>query len=153
MCIFISVLKMTLCCEFLLFCGSCAVCELATIAARTRGFTQFVGAWTNKPLQKWPRQTICRTNRDPQEAETTEFLGSCWNCKEIAPAGDILPPLLDKWRQFWKMIDTQIFCWTTGKANQFIVHCCTLSLCYLVAETDDQHRNTNIKNKDHLVGD
>ena len=34
-----------------------------------------------------------------------------------------------------------------------LVHCCTLSLCYLGAETDDQHRNTNIKNKDHLVGD
>ena len=35
-----------------------------------------------------------------------------------------------------------------------IVHCYTLSLCYLDAETQTQrHRNTNIKNKDILVGD
>ena len=25
-----------------------------------------------------------------------------------------------------------------------LVHCCTLSLCYLGAETDDDHRNPNI---------
>ena len=35
-----------------------------------------------------------------------------------------------------------------GRGN--IVHCCTLSLWYLGA--DDQHRNPNINNKDHLVG-
>ena len=34
-----------------------------------------------------------------------------------------------------------------------LVHCCTLSLCYLGAETDDHQRNPNIKNKDHIVGD
>ena len=27
--------------------------------------------------------------------------------------------------------------------NDNVVHCCTLSLCYLGAETDDQHRNPN----------
>ena len=32
-----------------------------------------------------------------------------------------------------------------------IVHCCTLSLYYLGAETDDQHRNPNIKNRNHPV--
>ena len=32
-----------------------------------------------------------------------------------------------------------------------LAHCCTLFLCYLVAETDDQHRNPNIKNRDNLV--
>ena len=33
-----------------------------------------------------------------------------------------------------------------------VVHCCTLSLWYLGAETDDQHRNPNINNNDYLVG-
>ena len=43
-----------------------------------------------------------------------------------------------------------------GGVGEWVVHCCTLSLCYLGAETDDHHRNPNIKNKDHLdhyVGD
>ena len=38
------------------------------------------------------------------------------------------------------------------KASKGLVHCCTLSLWYLGAETDDQHRNPNMNNKDHLVG-
>ena len=33
-----------------------------------------------------------------------------------------------------------------------VVHCCTLFLCYLDAEIDDQYRNPNINNRDHLVG-
>ena len=33
-----------------------------------------------------------------------------------------------------------------------LVHCCTLSLCYLGTETDDHHRNPNINDRDHLVG-
>ena len=39
------------------------------------------------------------------------------------------------------------------QAGTLLVHCCTLSLCYLGAETDDHQRNPNIKNKDHIVGD
>ena len=36
-----------------------------------------------------------------------------------------------------------------------LVHCCTLFLCYLdaeIGEIDDQYRNPNINNRDHLVG-
>ena len=36
--------------------------------------------------------------------------------------------------------------------TEYLVHCCTLSLWYLGAETDDQHRNPNMNDKDHLVG-
>ena len=31
-----------------------------------------------------------------------------------------------------------------AKARKEIVHCCTMSLCYLGAETDDHYRNPNI---------
>ena len=33
-----------------------------------------------------------------------------------------------------------------------LIHCCTLSLCYLGAETDDLHINPNINTEIHLVG-
>ena len=38
---------------------------------------------------------------------------------------------------------------TPVSAPSIPVHCCTMSLCYLGAETDDHHRNPNINNKDH----
>ena len=31
-----------------------------------------------------------------------------------------------------------------AKARKEIVHCCSMSLCYLGAETDDHYRNPNI---------
>ena len=56
------------------------------------------------------------------------------------------------------------------RSTSFLVHCCTLSLCYLDAEThvslhwhwlitvmnwlidNDHYRNPNVNNRDHLVG-
>ena len=33
-----------------------------------------------------------------------------------------------------------------------LAHRCTILLCYLGCEIDDKHRNTNMNDKDHQVG-
>ena len=39
-----------------------------------------------------------------------------------------------------------------SQSDPFLVHCCTLTLCYLGAETDDHHRNPNINTEIILLG-
>ena len=52
----------------------------------------------------------------------------------------------------WRMSARDLIVVRGVVVEAHLVHCCTLSLCYLGAETDDHHRNPNIKNKGHLVG-
>ena len=57
----------------------CTVSSAATIAARSRGFTQFVGAWTNKSLQKWPANNLQNKHRSARSRNGRNNCYFYWN--------------------------------------------------------------------------
>ena len=57
----------------------CTVSFAATIAARSRGFTQFVGAWTNKSLQKWPANNLQNKHRSARNRNGRNNCYFHWN--------------------------------------------------------------------------
>ena len=74
-----------------------------------------------------------------------------------------LPGLTQPWNQrFWKWERKQIswkksesFLLDTFGSTWRLTHRCTIFICYLgceIDEIDDQHRNPNMNNKDHQVG-
>ena len=82
------------------------------------------------PIFRFPRQKCCKLSFLRQKGC---FKHSCMSCDR---------PILEAvWAKNWMIHPATKLGQGAGPG---IVHCCTMSLCYLGAETDDHYRNPNI---------